>query len=190
MNRISIRIDDARAREAFDRAPEVMRRYVSEAAEQGAMTIANAARRSTVFLDAFGTLRQSIHVAPVEGLPPEQVGFEARTGVAYARYVEEGSGPAAGRPRYYPNPDSLRQYLTHSPRMRRFKWKGRAGSDRRSEQEYDIWWRARAMAWSIYMRGTRAKPYMRPAAEQSEARVRQILKGAVARGVAEVFGNG
>lgn len=189
MNTITFRIDDTQAQQAFSRAPEVMLRYVGEGTDQGATVVANAARRSTAFTDVFSTLRQSIHVAPIQGLPAGQVGHEARTGVAYARYVEEGSGPAVGRPRYYPNPENLLQYLTHSPRLRGFRdWSGPAGSLSRTLQQDGLEWRARAWAWSIYTRGTRAKPYMRPAAEQSEARVRAILKGAVARGVAEVFG--
>ncbi len=189
MNTITFRVDAADAVRAFERAPEVMRRHVSDGAQQGADVIARAARRQVAFKDVFGTLRQSIHVAPVPSADGV-IAFEARTAANYARYVEEGTGPAVGRPKYYPNPESLLQYLTHSPRLRGFKWKGKEGSAARTLQQDGLEWRARAMAWSIYNRGTKPKPYMAPAAAASDASVRAILKGATARGIAEVFGAG
>lgn len=176
-------------RAAFERAPEVMLRHMSAGAEQGAQVVAAAARLG-VKRDIFATLRNSIHVARLGGLPPDAVGSEARTAVGYARYVEDGTGPAAGRPRYFPNPDSLLQYLTHSRSTRGFKWAGKAGSAARGGQEAQL--RDQAFAWarSIWLKGTRAHPYMGPAVSRSGARVLQVLRQAAQRGVAEVFGAG
>lgn len=176
-------------RAAFARAPEAMLRHMSAGAEQGAQVVAAAARLG-VKRDIFATLRNSIHVARLDGLPANTVGSEARTAVGYARYVEEGTGPAVGRPRYFPNPDSLLQYLTHSRSMRGFRWSGKAGSAARGGQEADL--RDRAFAWarSIWLKGTRAHPYMRPAVSGSESRVLQVLRQAAQRGAEEVFGNG
>lgn len=175
--------------EAFRRAPQVMLRHLAEGAEQGADVVAVAARRG-VKRDMFATLRNSIHVARLAGLPADTVGSEARTAVHYARYVEEGTGPAVGRARYYPNPDSLLQYLTHSRGARGFKWAGRAGSTKRSTQEYDLWWRSRAWAWAIYLKGTQPHPYMRPAIATSTLRVQRLLRAAAMAATREVFGNG
>jgi len=173
-------------RAAFDRAPEVMLRNLAQGAEQGADVVAVAARRG-VKRDIFGTLRNSIHAARLQGLPAGTVGSEARPAVHYAPYVEHGTGPAAGRPRYYPNPESLLQHLTHSRGMRGFKWAGRAGSVARSTQEYDLWWRSRAWAWSIYMKGTKPSPFMGPAVERSRPRVLRLLRAAATNGVREAF---
>ena len=177
---ISLRITDAKARAAYRRAPEVMRRHASQGLGRGAEEVAREARSLAPKL--FSTLVNSIGVERLDDLH-----YVVSPKVGYARAVEEGTGPAAGRPRYYPNPDSLQQYIQASPRMRGYAW-ARTGSRRRGEQHLEVWFRSRAMAWAIYQRGTKAQPYMAPARAKKESRVVELMRQSVAAGVREVMG--
>lgn len=191
MSSIRLEVDAAQAQWAFGRAPDVMARFVALGTRQGAQVVTDAARSNTSeaggFADLSGNLRESIDTRPMEDLGPDEVGHEARAGVQHAVFVEEGTGPAAGHGRYYPNPDALLAVLTHSPRSRGYKW-ARKGSAKRGGQEVELWLRSRAWAMSIYAKGTRPRPFMRPAAERSEAAVRGVVADWVGRGIAEVFG--
>lgn len=193
MSSIRVEVDAAQAQWAFRRAPEVMARFVGLGAEQGADVVTRAARENTSeaggFADLFGNLRNSIATWPMDKLGPDEVGFEARAGVRHAVFVEEGTGPASGHARYYPDPDALLAVLMHSPRSRGYKW-ARKGSAKRGGQEVELWLRSRAWAMSIYAKGTQPHPFMRPAAERSEAAVRGVVADWVGRGIAEVFGAG
>lgn len=184
MSTIRITIDGDRAAEAFRRVPDAVLRHVRLGTEEGAQIVARDARGR--INSKHSTLANSIRVEP---LPDAGgiLGHEAAAGANYAAYVEHGTGPAAGRPRYYPNPDSLQDYLGNTAAVRGFSW-ARAGSRRRREQTADVMVRAYAWAWSIYMKGTKPHPYMKPAAEASDARVRQVLRVAVERGIREAFG--
>lgn len=183
---IRITADGDRAAQAFARAPDAMLRALGEGTAQGAQHVARAAKRKVSKVHS--TLANSINVSELDNLPPRTAGHEAAAGVAYAPYVEHGTGPAAGRPRYYPNPDKLLDYLSNTRSSRNFAWaRGAAG---RESQRLDLWFRSRAWAWSIYMKGTRPAPFMAPAAEESDARVRQIVRLATERGIREAFSAG
>lgn len=164
---IHILIDDARVMAALNGAPETMRSAMDVALARGAEEMARAAREAAP--KSLSTLANSIRVDRVGDLH-----YEIAPGVNYARAVEEGTGPAAGRPKYYPNPDGLKQYIETTPRARGFEWAKR-GSGKREAQRYDIWHRSRAMAWWIYQHGTRAQPYMRPAFDATRERVRDLV---------------
>lgn len=179
---IQYRIQGDRAVEAFRRAPEVMTRHVAAGTERGAHVVARNARARVS--KAHSTLANSIDVAALDSLPPDWVGHEAAAGTHYAPYVEHGTGPAAGRPRYYPNPDNLMDHLLNVRGARRFAW---ARGGRRESQRLEVWFRARAWAWHIYQHGTRPHPYMRPAAEQSDSAVRRLIARGVESGIREVF---
>lgn len=184
MTDIRIVVDADRALQACLRAPEVMARHMSEGTAQGAHLVARGAKRNV--RSVFGTLAQSIRVEALSGLPDGQIGHEAAAGTAYAPYVEEGTGPAAGRPRYYPNPDALMDFLAASPKARGFKWAA-TGSFVRTTQKLELFNRARALAWAICQRGTKPAPYMRTAAAESDEAVRSVLRAAVQRGTEEAF---
>lgn len=180
---IQLRIDAQQALWAFRRAEDVMKRAVLEGTEHGAQLVAREAKNRVN--TKHGALVNSIGVAPLT--QGTAMGHEVRPGVAYAPYVELGTGPAAGRAKYYPNPDTLLDYLrTVRPSRKHNEIRGQ----RKDFAEYELWHRSRAWAWHIYQHGTKAQPFMRPAAEASDARVREIMRQAVGRGIAEVFGAG
>jgi hypothetical protein len=179
MTGITVKVDHARAVAAFRKAPEVMHRHVDAGLSRGAQEVANEAR--TLAPKLFSTLTNSILASQVGPLH-----WRVQPGVNYARDVEEGTGPAAGRSRYYPNPEALQQYIMLSPKMRGHKW-AKPGSRARGEQELNIWFRARALAWYIYAHGTKPQPYMAPAVEAKRSRVIDLVREAAARGAREVM---
>jgi len=187
MSTIEFRIDTDPARWAFDRAPEVMRAKMQFGALRGAEEIARLAKARASKVQS--TLVNSIRAEMLPSAGADEVGAEAKTGVNYAAYVEHGTGPAAGRPRYYPNPDSLLDYLTNTVPSRGFKW-ARKGSGKRERQRLDLWFRSRALAMAIYQKGTKPKPFMAPAAIEADARVRAILVEHAGQGIREVFSRG
>lgn len=173
-------IDTAQALKAFDAAPAVMTRHVQARLEAFAYRVAGTAKQKAPSL--FSTLINSIHVEH-----PGELHFRVTTSVNYARAVEEGTGPAAGRKRYYPNPDNLRAYIDSNPRTRRFSL-ARAGSAKRGEQQLEVWFRSRALAWYIYQHGTKPHPYMAPALEAHRAAFPGLVAEGVNAGIAEAFG--
>jgi hypothetical protein len=187
MNTIEFRVDSDQAQWAFRRAPEVMKAQMVFGTLRGAEEVARLAKEKAP--KVFSSLVNSIRAEMLTGLGADVVGSEAKTGVASAAYVEEGTGPAAGRPRYYPNPDSLLDYLTNTPASRGFKW-ARAGSAKRELQRMDLWHRSRAMAMAIYQKGTKPHPFMGPASKEGEPRVRAILVEYAGRGIREAFSRG
>ena len=189
MSEIRFKTDAEQARWAFARAPEVMLARLREGAMKGADVVTREARRTADggFVDLYGALRNSIMTFTARGLPDGTVGAESRATVKYAAYVEDGTGPAAGHRPYYPNPDVLLQVLRSSPRSRGYKW-AKKGSKKRGGQELELWLRSRAWAMAIFAKGTKPYPFMRPAAERSDAAVRAVMSEYVGRGIAEVFG--
>lgn len=178
MSQITVKVNSKHAQEAFRKAPVRMRQMVDDALWRGGEEVAREAR--TLAPKLFSTLTNSIIVRREFPLY-----VRVSSGVNYARAVEEGTGPAAGRARYYPNPDSLQQYILHSPKMRGHKW-AKPGSTKRGAQELDIWFRSRALAWHIYHHGTKPQPFMAPAAEAKRSRVIELVNAAVYQGVREV----
>ena len=177
-----IHLDDARVRWAFDHAPEVVVRHVESGLDWAAAIVAVDARKKAPAL--FGTLAQSILAVREEALQRT-----VRSGSRYARYVEEGTGPAAGHARYYPNPDALLDVLRASPASRGYKW-AKKGSAKRGGQDVELWLRSRAWAMAIYAKGTRPHPFMVPALEENRDRCADVVRREALMGVREVFGSG
>lgn len=180
MSGIAVRIDEERALAAFERAPAVMRAQVGSALQLGANEIAEEAKKLAP--KSLSNLVNSITAAP-----SGELAWMARAGVGHAAAVEYGSGPAAGRPKYYPNADNLVQYIMTSPRARgfaRFKRSERG----RLEQEMGVVRKAQAFAWWIYQHGTKAQPYMAPAAEAKRDRCVELVRASVQAGILEAFG--
>lgn len=168
---VRITIDTARAMAAFRKAPEVMTRHVDGALEQGAQYVAREAKRRAPKFQS--NLVNSIRAEKVpEALPPGVLAWQARTGVNYARYVEEGIGPM----------------LSHPPGIANglLEWVRAKFAPENDKALSRI---AFAVAFAIQRRGIRPRPYMAPAMEASEARVRQWMRQAVQAGIEEVFGD-
>ena len=113
--------------------------------------------------------------------------YSVSPGVAYAPWVEFGTGPAAGREKYYPNPDNLLTHLMISPKARGFSRWSRSEKGR-TLQEMVLVRRAQAFAWWIYQHGTKAQPFMAPAAEAKRDACLDYVRAAVNAGLKEVLG--
>lgn len=182
MKPIQIGIRNDLALAAFELAPAVIERNIDAALARGAGEIAAEAKRRAP--KSLSQLVGSISSGKVDRLT-----YEARAGSLHAAYVEHGTGPAAGLPKYYPNPDNLLMYLMTTPAARGFERFKR--SDRgRLEQEMILVRRAQAFAWWIYQHGTKAQPYMAPAVEVKRGACEVYVRQAVDRGINEVFGAG
>ena len=184
MNRIEVRVT-ARAQQAFMRSKEVLNRRLSEGVLRGAHEVARLARGKVPKVQS--ALVNSIRAQMIRNPGANEIGAEAVTGVAHAQYVEEGTGPQAGRPRYYPNPDSLMDYLMNTPASRGPLARGK---NRQEQQRLDIWFRSRALAMAIYQRGTKATPFMEPARVEGTPRVQRMVREAVRQAERDVFGDG
>lgn len=86
----------------------------------------------------------------------------------YGKYIEEGTGPAAGHAKYMPPRRALILYVT-----RKMGVTGPAS----------IAHAVRALQWKIYMKGTEAQPFMKPAwtavAKTWKARVKRAAFAAI-----------
>lgn len=147
-----------------------IRREVNPALERGAQEIARRARQLAPD-DVYGTLRQSIHAEQVADMY-----FRVSAGVNYARAVEEGT-----RPGYWPNVGALQEYIKRKLTRSGAVVLKRSGSMGRMDQEADIAGRAIMMMRSIHAKGTKAHPFMNPAAQEGENRLRMMVRSAVAR---------
>lgn len=179
---IAISVDDKLAIAAFQRAPSVVERHVEQGLERGAEELARTARDNAAKRDWLGTLKQSINVEH-----PGPLHYAVATGVNYARAVEEGTGPAAGKLPYFPDWTALIPYVK-SHATRGGEQLKRAGSTARFFQEAEFENRAFQLARYISHHGTRPAPYMKPALAEKESRIRQLVRASVSEGVREVFG--
>lgn len=175
----SISIDISRARDALGRIPAAVERAVEVKLWRGAEEVAIEAKELAPKL--YSNLVNSIRAQHIGALH-----YEVVTGVHYARGVEEGTGPVAGKARYYPNPESLLQFLRMTPSMRGFSW-ARLNSAKRGGQDLELWFRSRAMAMAIYNKGTKPHPFMKPAADNKRSRVIELVNQGVDEGLREAF---
>ena len=179
---IRIRVHGDLVRAAFQRAPEVMRAHISPALERGVYELRDEAARNAAGHDLYGTNKQAIHVQEVGDLA-----FEVATGTNYARALEEGTGPAAGKARYFPDWTHLIDYVkTRSTRAGEAL--KRAGSRARFFQEREFENRAFQLARFISHHGTQPVRFMARAAEAKESRLYQLVRQGSAAGIQEVFG--
>jgi HK97 gp10 family phage protein len=172
---ISHNVGDVSA--AMAQYPQLLRQNVAAMLDRGALEVSREARRLAP--KAFTTLTNSIR--------PQVTGEFERTvapGVAYADYVERGTGPAVGKARYMPNPVSLYAYVKLRARIR---ITARKGTPQRRDQLTEIRDRAWALARYIYAHGTKPHPFMAPAAKAMESRVAQLLAQGVANAAAGAF---
>lgn len=179
---VSVRIDSRQAQAAAAQAPEVLRRHLDGAVQRGAGEI--AAEQKRLAPKSLSNLVNAINVEKSGDLA-----YMVRQGVSYAAHVVLGTGPAAGRPKYYPNPDNLLQYLMTTPKARgfsRFKRSERG----RLEQEMVLVRRAQAFAWWIYQHGTRPQDYVTPSVEGKRDACVEFIRGATQTAFSEVFGAG
>jgi len=179
--KISYTIDDKAALDALARAPTVMDKHLEAALDRGGQEVGDEMRRAASEHDVFGTLKESIEVRQLAKLER----FVTPT-ANHAPYVEDGTGPAAGRARYFPNPERLYDFIRQSPAVRGFGW-ARKDSPKRGAQELDIWFRSRALARAIYMKGTQPHPFVAPTAEKMTARFFALMDEGAQRGVEEIM---
>lgn len=106
-------------------------------------------------------------------------------GVNYARMVEEGTGPAGGKARYFPNPKALEPWIKLRARI---TYTRRAGSRKRRQQEDEVRDRAWGLARFIAAHGTRAQPFVAPTAVEMRPRIVQLLKQGVGAGAMAQMG--
>lgn len=179
--KLTYTLSDEKALAALARAPGAMEKHLDAALERVAIEGANEMRAEAGKHDVFGTLKQSIGVRKTARL--ERF---ISPGVNYAIPVEEGTGPAVGKARYFPNPDNLMQFLRQSPRARGFSW-ARKNSRKRGEQDVELWFRSRALAYSIYMKGTQPTHFVANTAEKLKGRFFAGMDAGAQRGVDEVM---
>jgi HK97 gp10 family phage protein len=155
---IRFKVDSKEAQQAFEIAPDVMERNLERFLSRGAQEVARAAKSFAP--KAFSTLTNSILASRVGPLH-----WRVSPGANYAPYVEGGTRP------HFPPPVNLQPWVE--------RVLGLSGEEARH--------RAFLIARAISRRGTRAQPYMRPAAEQMRSRVFALLNEGVDAGLREVF---
>jgi HK97 gp10 family phage protein len=180
---IAITIQNRRVTQALEKMPGVIEKRVDAALSTGAREFAVEAK--LLVSKARSTLMQSI-ISRRLGL----MHFEVTTGTNYARMVEEGTGPAAGRSAYMPNPLFLQDYVKQSPnsKYRAVAFTAKRGSPARSAAEDQVRNRAFALAVHIRKHGTKPHPFMEPTRKKLEPRIRELVGNAVDAGVKEVLG--
>lgn len=188
MIEVRIQIRNQAALAALGSYPGVLERHVGQEVEGLARW---AAGRMKMIL---GANRSAASSDLIESINSEQLGpmhYFVGPHVAYGREVEEGTGPAAGRPSYMPNPVHLRAYVKQGGGGNpagRILLKGRPGSARRRQVMDEIRDKAWALAIYIKRHGTRPHPYIAPTAAELEARAPGRIEAAVERATREAFG--
>ena len=94
----------------------------------------------------------------------------------YAKFIEEGTGPAVGHQKYMPPPGALALWVkrTLSPPAPK------------GDQEAALKAVENAVRWKIYMKGTKPHPFIRPAAVVGRKVLRRELIAGVRAAVREV----
>lgn len=174
---IAINIQNRRTDEALRRMPGAIISRADQALDRGSQEFAREARRRVS--KARSTLANAINARKVGELH-----YEVSTGVGYGRAVEEGTGPAAGKGSYMPNPVMLEDYVKQRSGV---SFAARRGSAGREVAERSV--RSRAFALAVYIRqhGTKAHPFMAPTRAVMEPRIRELVGEAVDAGVTEVL---
>lgn len=157
--------------------PERFKRSVARFLDRGAQEVAREMKHAAP--KAFSTLTQSIHVIN-EGELTRLVA----PAVNYARAVEEGTGPAAGKARYFPNPVALEPWVKFRGGVRLTKTK--PGTPGRRAQLDDVRDRAWGLARFVSQHGTRAQPFVSPTQAKMQSRVIALLREGVREGLAGI----
>lgn len=174
---IAINIQNRRTDEALRRMPGAIIGRADQALDRGSQEFAREARRRVS--KARSTLANAITARKVGELH-----YEVSTGVGYGRAVEEGTGPAAGKGSYMPNPVFLRDYVKQKSGI---SFASRNVTAKRAAMD-EV--RDRAFALAVYIRqhGTKPHPFMAPTRAVMEPRIRELVGEAVDGGLKEVFG--
>ncbi len=144
-------------------------RAAQETAREMRRTV--AANRST----AFSNLLNSIQV-----FRDSEFERSIAPTVNHARMVDEGTGPAAGKARYFPDPRALEPYVKLRAGV---TYSGRPGSASRWKQRNEVRDRAWALARFIFAHGTQPHPFAAPTAENMRPRILELLAGGVREGL-------
>lgn len=122
---------------------------------------------------------QSTLLNAIHSQRPDAGTVEIVAGSRYAEYVERGTGPAAGKPAYMPNPVHLYGYVKARGKVS-FR-NTRRGSAARTSQYDEIRDRAWALAHYIKAHGTKPNPFMERTRAYMEKRAPEILERELAR---------
>lgn len=157
---IRIEVDAGSAKQAFAAAPGVLERHLDQGTHRAAEELAREAR--ALAPKAFSTLVQSIRTGRVG-----PAHYQVATGVAYARFMEEGVRPGKIPPG-----------VALEPWVKRVL--GKQGEEARQT--------AFLIARAIGRRGIAPRRFMAQAVEAKRSRVIELVEQAVDRGLAEAFG--
>jgi len=154
----SVSVDISRAKAGLDKARPAMERNIDERLSRGAEEVARDAKGNAP--KAFSNLVNTIRAERIEAMH-----YQVSEGMNYGRAVEEGSAP------HFPNPDNLRPWVERVLGLR----------DKPARDA------AFLIARAISRRGTRAQPYMQPAAEGKVSRLFVLVQAGVDEGLREAF---
>ena len=183
MMNIAITIQNRRVNEALARLPGVIEGKVDSALLRGAQEFA---REAKLKLAKNNSMARSLLANTIIAKRTGPLQFEVSANTNYARMVEEGSGPAAGKPSYMPNPVFLRGYVTQRSRI---SFAAKQGTPARRAAVDEMRDRAFALAVHIRKYGTQPHPFMEPTRKKMEPRIRELVGNAVEAGVKEAFGS-
>jgi hypothetical protein len=179
--RIDIRLDQEKALQGLEHLPGAVAAEVD--AELGALAEQGAVMMKQR-LAANGSMARTTLVTSIRAKREALMHWRVAPGVNYARAVEEGTGPAVGRPNYMPNPEHLEDYIRQRGGI---KMAGKPGSSRRQRVINEIRDRAWGLAVHIWWHGTKPRPYVKPTAEQLRAIAPARVSAAVQRGLQKAF---
>lgn len=154
----SVTVDVSRAKDGLAKARPAMERAIEPKLARGAEEVARNAKGNVA--KAFSNLVNSIRAERIEAMH-----YQVSEGMNYGRAVEEGSAP------HFPNPDNLRPWVERVLGLH-----DKAARDA-----------AFLIARAISRRGTRAQPYMQPAAEGNVSRLFELVQAGVDEGLKEAF---
>lgn len=159
---VKVEIDDAKVRQAFEKAPKVMRSTLDRYLNRAAMEMVRGAQDE---IQANGSMFRSLLVQSMHSRTPAVLARDVLSGMHYAYYVEHGSKPGGAPPK-----DEAMEWL----RIRHGVPK--------NELEH----RAFLLRKHIFHHGMKAKPFMQPAFDKKSDRLTELIREGVYKGVAQV----
>lgn len=160
----------------LQRLPDAIQAEVD--AELGAIAKAGAGEMKQV-MARNGSAADSTMINSVDARKLAIMHWWVGPSVNYARAVNEGTGPAAGKPNYMPDPEALEGYIKRRGNIR---LKGKPGSSRRTQVLREIRDRAWGMAVHIWHHGTKPHNFVNPTADFIRGMLPARIAGAVQRG--------
>jgi hypothetical protein len=154
MMKIAINIQNRRVNEALAKMPGLIESKVDAVLSRGANDFATEAMAA---LTASRSVARTKLLQSVLARRIMLMHFEVTAGANYARMVEEGTGPAAGKKSYMPNPVFLRDYVKQRARI---SFAAKKGTPARRTAMDEVRDRAFALAVHIRKYGTKPHPFM------------------------------